>query len=78
VCYLDSKESRLENLYSQLQISNCNTVDGLDKGMLSASLNDQECKLSAGNKRAGQVYSTAYGPNHQANKAVGWLTLSGK
>jgi hypothetical protein len=50
--YLDSNESRLENLYSQLQMANCDTVDGHDKGMLSSSLNDQECKLSAGNKRA--------------------------
>ena len=86
VHYLDSNESglenlysqlRMENLYSQLRMANRDTVDGIDKGMLSASLNDQERKLSAGNKRSVRVFSTAYGSNHQADE-VGGLTLSGK
>jgi hypothetical protein len=73
VHYLDSNESGLENLYSQLRVANQDTVDDIDKGMLKASLNDQEWKLSAGSKRSVHMFSKAYGPNHQADKVGGLI-----
>jgi hypothetical protein len=68
---LDLNTSSLENVFSQVHHTNCDTTDTIKKGLIAVSLNEQECKMRGNNKCLVHLYSSLYGGDHQADEKGG-------